>query len=113
MEAVLRDRRWLPALIDASTAEARARVLNRYSNAAMAFHFLYKHCPVPPSEAAAAARASAASAASGSGGAQAASLSSSSSSSLLTLPQCVASSFFFPYIDDRAKQTYVGTHTVV
>lgn len=107
MEAVLRDRRWLPALIDASTAEARARVLNRYSNAAMAFHFLYKHCPVPPREAAAAAVASAAAAAWGSGGAQAA-----SSSSLLTLPQCVASSFFFPYIDDRAKQTYVGAHTL-
>lgn len=103
VEAVLRDRRWLSSLVDASTAEARARVLNRYSNAAMAFHFLYKHCPVPPNEAAAAA-VSAAAAVPGGGGVQAA-----SSSSLLTLPQCVASSFFFPYIDDRAKQTYVGT----
>lgn len=92
MEAVLRDRGWLPALLEASSAGiTRSRVLNRYSNAAMAFHFLYKHCPVPPPSAAGAGAGEAAGA--------------GTPSSLLTLPQCVASSFFFPYIDDKAKQT--------
>lgn len=62
------------------------QAMTRYSNGAMAFHFLYKYCP--PSALAAS--------------------SSSSSNPEAVVPQCTSPSFFFPYIDDEAKQRSVS-----
>lgn len=82
IQRVMEERGHLPAIAEASNEQRKA--ITRYSNGAMAFHFLYKYNP----------------AAQGTGGGAPASSS--------VVPQCTSSAFFFPYIDDEAKQRFVN-----
>jgi hypothetical protein len=96
LDVAMAERGHLAAIVEASAEQRKA--LARYSNGAMAFHFLYKYHP--------------GGAGGGVGGGQGPSGSSSSSSSSAqthtggsaVMAQCTSSSFFFPYIDDEAKQ---------
>lgn len=94
-QALFEERGWLAALKKAAAGEHRQRALNKYSNAGMAFHFMYKFCPVTGREG---GRGGNGRGSGGKGDGR------DTSDRARALPQSISSNFFFPYVDEEAKQ---------